>query len=390
MENYIIHYHELALKKGNRRFFENKMVENIYRALKDCGDIKVKKLPGRFFLSNYRGSTSIVEERLAKIPGIANFMLVFSVSGGDDIQALKKEIEKEIEERKDLFNKRKFRVSTKRADKSFPLTSEDINREIGALVVEKTGAKVDLENPEVTVYIEVVSGKIFFSFEKIKGIGGLPVGSSGKIVSLLSGGIDSPVSSSMMMKRGCKVVFAHFHSFPYLDYSSCDKAKELVNLLNDYQYDSKLYFLPLGDAQKEIVLKAPEKYRVILYRRLMIRIAEKVAEKEKAKALVTGESVGQVASQTIENISVVNNIASLPILRPLVGMNKEEIIDISKKIGTYDISILHDQDCCQVFMPKHPATKAVLSDIEKVESGLDIEKMVNDVFEKVEVKEFRN
>jgi thiamine biosynthesis protein ThiI len=281
-----------------------------------------------------------------------------------------------------------FRITAQRGDKSFHLTSEDINRELGAYVEEKIGARVDLKNPELTVFVEVLPKQIFFSFEKIKGVGGLPVGTAGKVVSLLSGGIDSPASSFMMMKRGCRVVFIHFHSFPYLDQSSQEKAVELAKILNQYQRGSRLYLVPFGDIQKQAVLTIPEAYRVIVYRRLMLRIAQKIAKKENAKALVTGESLGQVASQTLENISVIAKAVSLPVFRPLIGMDKEEIIKIAKKIETYNISIMPDQDCCQLFMPKHPATKSNIKNISRAESELDIEKLVSVAVENVEVKEF--
>ncbi|MFC1756978.1 tRNA uracil 4-sulfurtransferase ThiI [Patescibacteria group bacterium] len=380
----VVHYHEIALKKGNRQFFVKKLIANIKSALKDVEGVGVENLYGRLLL-NYGGSTSIVGGRLEKIPGIANFRPVFVA--GRDLEDVKKVLEKEAKFF-GIISKKSFAIHASRADKKFELTSEDINRELGSFVVEKTNAKVDLDNPEITIFVELLHDRVLIGSEKVKGIGGLPVGSGGAVVSLLSGGIDSPVSSFMMMKRGCRNIFIHFHSFPYLDRSSQDKAIELAGLLDKYQYKSKLHFLPLGDAQKKIVLTVPEAYRVVVYRRLMIRIANEIAKKEKAQALVTGESLGQVASQTIENISVIENVSDLPILRPLIGMDKNEIIEVSQTIGTYQTSILHDQDCCQLFTPKHPSTRTTLEEIEKAEIDLDIKDLVKDVLERVEIKTF--
>jgi len=389
---FVIHYHEIALKKKNRPFFVNKLAENIRVSLgrlEGAEKVKIEKLPGRLLLANYRSSTSIVKERLSKIPGIANFMLAFEVPV--DIEKLKERVGEELDPpRADKFES--FRITTQRGDKTFPMTSEEVNRELGAFVQQKTGARVDLKNPEFTVFIEILHKQIFFSFEKIQGVGGLPVGSSGKIVSLLSGGIDSPVASFKMFTRGCRIVFVHFHSFPYLDISSQEKASDLVKLLNEYQGGSKLYLIPFGDIQKRVVLAVPEKYRVVIYRRLMVSIAEKIAEMENAGALLTGESLGQVASQTLENMSVVDDMASLLVLRPLVGMGKEEIINIAKKIGSYETSILSDQDCCQLFMPKSPATKSKKKDIERSEADLrkdvNLDEMIESALNNMEVKNF--
>ena len=260
----VIHYHEIALKKGNRRFFVNKLTENIKTTLKDVGGVSIENLPGRLLLSNYGCSTSIVD-KLGKIPGIANFMQVEELCDNGchlkNLDRVKEKLEKEIK-KIDWGNGKTFRVTVRRADKNFPQTSEEVSREVGAFVVEKTGAKVKLKNPDITIYIDVLKDQILLGFERIQGIKGLPVGSSGKVVSLLSGGIDSPVSSFMMMKRGCRVVFVHFHSHPFLDTSSQEKAQELVKILDQYQNGSKLYLIPFGEIQKQIVLSVPEQFRV--------------------------------------------------------------------------------------------------------------------------------
>lgn len=387
MNKFVIHYHEIALKKGNRAFFVRKLIENIKRACSDLGGVSVENLPGRLLLAvrlPKGGQTARPADILVKIPGIANFMPTFEVKR--DTEALKNKVKEEIKGKK--F--KSFRITARRADKSFSLTSEEINRELGASVEEESGSAVDLENPEFTIFVEVLKDRIFFGFEKIDGVGGLPVGSSGVAVSLLSGGIDSPVASFMMMKRGCRTVFVHFHSHPYLDRSSQDKVLELMKVLDAYQHNSLLYVVGFGDIQKQIVLAVPEEYRVIVYRRLMVRIANAIAEKETPPggAIVTGESLGQVASQTMENMSVVEEASERMILRPLLGMDKQEIIDMAKKIGTYEISILPDQDCCQLFTPKHPVTRSDVETIKKLEKELDMKALVEGALKEAEIKNY--
>ncbi len=236
------------------------------------------------------------------------------------------------------------------------------------------------------MFIEITNRYAFLYLEKIKGLGGLPVGVSGRAVSLLSGGIDSPVASFYAQKRGIELVFLHFHALPYVNKASLEKAEKIVKILNKYQFSSKLYLIPFADIQKEILLKTKASFRVVLYRRFMFRIAEILAKKEKAKVLITGESVGQVASQTLENIAVITRAISLPIFRPLICQDKQDIIEKAKEIGTYDISILPHQDCCSRFLPKRPATKANLTEVRKEENKLDIKKLIAKAIEKVETR----
>jgi len=269
-----------------------------------------------------------------------------------------------------------FRIDTQRGDKTFSLTSPEINRVLGAAVKERSGARVDLENPEFTVFVEILPRDAFFGFDKLPGPGGLPVGASGRVVSLISGGIDSPVASYRMMQRGCRLIFVHFHSAPYQDKTSQEKVRELLKRLTRHQFNSRLFLIPFGEIQRQIVAAVSRPLRVVLYRRMMLRIAEAIARREKAQALVTGESLGQVASQTLENMAVIQQAATLPILRPLVGMDKQEIIDQARRIGTFEISSIPDQDCCQLFVPKHPATKAHLADVEKDEASFDVKELV--------------
>jgi thiamine biosynthesis protein ThiI len=244
---------------------------------------------------------------------------------------------------------------------------------------------VDLERPELTCWIEIVEKYALIYVERLPGPGGLPVGTSGKVVVLLSGGIDSPVAAWKMIKRGCTPVFLHFHSFPYTNKESQEKAKQIARLLSHYSLRAKIYLVPFAEIQRHIMVDTPIETRVILYRRYMMRLAEQIARREKARVLVTGDSVGQVASQTIENIDVISRAVSMPILRPLIGDDKLEIVDVARRIGTYDISILPDQDCCSLFVPKHPETKANLAEVEKSESRLEIAETMKAALESAEV-----
>ena len=371
MDSVLIRYHEIALKKGNRRYFVELLRRNLLAAVKDLGIKEIRNLPARLlmtFKSDYDPETVIA--RIKPVFGVANFSLVERAE--KDVEALRRRILQALEGK--VFSS--FRIETQRGDKEFPLISPEINRRLGGAVKEFSGARVDLGNPEFTVGVEILPRDAFFGFDKIAGAGGLPVGVSGRAVALISGGIDSPVAAYRMMQRGCRLIFVHFHSAPYLDKSSQEKARQLVSELTRRQFHSRLYLIPFGEIQRQIVAAVARPLRVVLYRRMMLRIAEQVARREKAKALVTGESLAQVASQTLDNMAVIEQAAWLPILRPLVGMDKQEIIDQARRIGTYDISSIPDQDCCQLFVPKHPATKAQPRDIEEDESRIDIEELV--------------
>jgi thiamine biosynthesis protein ThiI len=372
MRHVIAHYHEIALKGKNRPFFINKLLDNLRYATKGTGVDNAKDQGGRVILSLASDAREdLVKDRVSKVFGIANFAFGYRTS--NDVEVLKEAVLRHIKDK--AF--KSFRVSTKRGYKEYPLTSMDVDRIVGAHIKGATGAKVDLTHPELTVFIEVLSKEAFFYTEKFQGQGGLPVGTGGKVACLLSGGIDSPVAAYRMMKRGCSVLFVHFHSYPYLSKMSQEKVGDIAEILNQYQRSSKLFLIPFGDIQKEIVLHTPARYRVVLYRRMMVRITEAIAKREKALALVTGESLGQVASQTLENIRTIENAVTLPVLRPLIGMDKGEIIGQARAIGTYDISIIPDQDCCQLFIPKNPAVRTTIEEIERVEKALDIPGLIS-------------
>jgi thiamine biosynthesis protein ThiI len=270
-----------------------------------------------------------------------------------------------------------FRITARRAFKTVPFSSLELNRLLGADVLAlRPSAHVDLEHPELNVHVEVLPGEAFVYGDRRPGAGGLPVGSGGTVTALLSGGIDSPVAAWRMMRRGCRVIFAHFHSAPYLPDTSIAKARELVERLTQWQYFSRLWLVPFGEIQREVVLSVPPHARVVVYRRLMARIAERLANHAGAAALVTGDSLGQVASQTLHNLARIDEVVELPILRPLIGMDKLEITEQARAIGTFEISIEPDADCCTLFVPKHPGTRLGREEIALVEQKLDLARLV--------------
>lgn len=388
MFHVLVHYHELALKGRNRKHFEYRLVHHIRRALKPLTHIHVDALQGRIRVSfEEEAAWPRLKDQLQRVFGIVNFSLTRSVPlshDNPDLSALKAAITSHLP----TYPYDTFRVSAKRADKRFTKTSMEVEQEIGAAVVEQTGKRVRLKNPDLTISVELVPPEAYYSCQREEGAGGLPTGTGGKVVSLISGGIDSPVATYRMLKRGCKAVFVHFHGRPYLSRVSEEKVQDIVKLLTRYQLHSRLHLVPFGEIQSQIVVNSPPPVRVVLYRRLMLRIAEKVAEQEGAWGLVTGESLGQVASQTPENIVVVNQATTLPILRPLIGMDKMEIIQQAQTIGTFETSIEPDQDCCTLFVPKHPRTRCDLPSILRVEEYLDIPALIQQGLERSELMEF--
>lgn len=388
MFHVLVHYHELALKGRNRKHFEYRLVHHIRRALKPLTHFHVDALQGRIRVSfEDEAAWPRLKDQLQRVFGIVNFSLTRSVPlshDNPDLSALKAAITSHLP----TYPYDTFRVSAKRADKRFTKTSMEVEQEIGAAVVEQTGKRVRLKNPALTISVELVPPEAYYSCQREEGAGGLPTGTGGKVVSLISGGIDSPVATYRMLKRGCKAVFVHFHGRPYLSRVSEEKVQDIVKLLTRYQLHSRLHLVPFGEIQSQIVVNSPPPVRVVLYRRLMLRIAEKVAEQEGAWGLVTGESLGQVASQTPENIVVVNQATTLPILRPLIGMDKMEIIQQAQTIGTFETSIEPDQDCCTLFVPKHPRTRCDLPSILRVEEHLDIPALIQQGLERSELMEF--
>ena len=372
MTSIVIHYQEIALKGRNRPWFVARLVRNIREATRDLDVKEVRALMGRIELVlGPSASWDVVRGRLANVFGVANFARAGRAPL--DVDAIAAEILGDLGPE----NPATFRLSARRADKRFPLTSPQIEREVGGRIKEARGWTVNLGDPELTIHVEALSNDAFYFFGKERGAGGLPVGSSGRVVCLLSGGIDSPVAAWRMMRRGCRVLFVHFHSYPILSRASQEKARELAKSLARFQFRSRLWLVPFGEIQQRVVLAVAPPLRVVIYRRLMMRIAERIAGENRAQALVTGEVVGQVASQTLENMASIGSVVDLPVLRPLVGMDKEEITAEAIRLETYPVSIIPDQDCCTLFTPKHPATKARRADVERAEEALPIEEIVS-------------
>jgi tRNA uracil 4-sulfurtransferase len=367
----LVHYHELGLKRGNRPLFLRHLARNLRRATSDLGPLTLRQVSGRVLLDlENHPDPAAVRDRVQRVFGVASFALAYRVAS--TVDAMKSIIAWLVEGRS--FGS--FRISARRAFKTYPMTSVELNRELGAFVLERVASRVDLRHPEVEIHVEVMPAETFVYIDPVPGPGGLPVGASGTVAALLSGGIDSPVAAWRMMKRGCRVLFVHFHSVPYLPPTSQAKARALVGLLTQWQYDSTLILVPFAEIQREVVLTVPPPARVVVYRRLMVRIAEALARKHAAVALATGESLGQVASQTLSNIARIDEAAGMPILRPLIGMDKLEITDQARRLGTFEISIEPDADCCTLFVPKHPATRMSEHEVSAVESRLDIARLV--------------
>lgn len=384
MNSIVVHYQEIALKGRNRPWFISRLVHNIRVSTADLDVRQVRPLVGRIEIVLGPGlAYEQVRERLGHVFGIANFARAGRTAL--DIDGLARAILVDLGEREVSS----FRVSAKRADKRFALTSPQIEREVGGRIKIARGWRVDLGDPELTIHVEILTNEAFYSFGKDRGPGGLPSGVSGRVVCLLSGGIDSPVAAWRLMKRGCTVELVHFHSHPFLSRASQEKVRELAELLTRYQQRTRLYLVAFGEIQRQVVLSVPAALRVVIYRRLMMRIAERIARQGGARALVTGEVIGQVASQTLENMSVIASASSLPILRPLVGMDKEEIIAQAERLGTYPISIVPDQDCCQLFTPRNPATRARQADVEAAEAILPVEDLINAAVAAAEVVQYR-
>ena len=372
MQSIVVHYQELALKGKNRPWFIARLVRNLKEATADLNVISVRALSGRIeMVLGVETEWLLVRERVTKIFGVANFALARRVTG--DLDAVAGSILDDLADTQTSS----FRVKTRRTDKRYPLTSPQIDREIGGRIKTVKGWPVNLSLPDLTIYVEMLTDSTFYYFDKIPGPGGLPSGVSGRVLCLQSGGIDSPVAAYRMMKRGCRVQFIHFHSYPILSKASQDKVREIVMLLTKHQLHSRLFMVAFGEIQRQVVLRVPPPLRVVVYRRLMLRIADHFARQQKAKALVTGEVMGQVASQTLDNISTISAVTNLPIFRPLIGLDKEEITIEARKIETYPISIIPDQDCCQLFIPKHPSTKAKLQAVQEAESELPVDDLVH-------------
>lgn len=373
----IIHYDEISLKGGNKDFFVKRLADNVLSRLGDT--FTTERGAGKIlFKSNELfGSDEFIKfaEQLKFIPGISNLSPAVGVKS--DLDEIKKAAETVIQ----IYQPRTFKIFTTRSYKDFSLKSMEVNREVGGFVLEKHthlrdarfGGRreifVDVHEPELTIKIEISKNKAWILGKKYPGLGGLPIGSAGRVVCLLSGGIDSPVAAFQMMKRGAEVIFIHFQNQTINKAGVENKIKRLVEKLSEIQGRSKLLLVPFEDLQKQVVAKIRADLRMIVYRRLMFQIAEQLAKKEGSQAIVTGDSLAQVASQTLENLAVIYQVSTLLKLTPLIGFNKTEIIDLAKKIGTYDISIEPYADCCNLLVAKHPETRARLNEVLAAERG---------------------
>ncbi len=382
---FLCHYHEVGLKKGNRAFFERRLCQNIRRALAEYPYKSVRRISGRILVEVPGDAPhERIGQRLQKVFGLASCASAWL--SGQSLEDLERNLWTLVRDRE--FDT--FKIEARRAQKSFPLTSPELNRLLGSHVVERSGKGVNLTAPDLTCHVDIVERYAFLYFSKLPGARGLPVTTSGRVVVLLSGGIDSPVAAYKIMKRGCPVIFVHFHSYPFTNLESQEKVRRLVRMLNQFQFQSVLYRVPFAHTQRQIVALTPPETRVVFYRRFMLRIAERLALKEGALALVTGDSIGQVASQTLANLSVISSTVGMPVLRPLVGDDKEEIIQTARRIGTFPVSILPDVDCCSLFVPKHPETRARVAAIEKIEAALDVEELVEAALEGAEREIFES
>ena len=376
---------EIALKGLNRKYFVDRLISQIKSTLKGVEYGRIYREQGKIYIEAEGDDYEEIINRVKKVFGIVHISPCLRVK--KDIEEMKKAVLEVMRHKKANSSIETFKVETRRTDKNFPLKSPEVSRQMGAVILKNIeGLRVDVNKPDVYVYIDI-KGYIYVYTDKIKGYGGLPVGTNGKGLLLLSGGIDSPVAGFLIAKRGVEISAIHFHSYPFTSERAEEKVKTLAKILSSYTGKIKMYSVNILDIQKAINQNCPEDEMTILSRRFMMRIAERVAIENGINALITGESLGQVASQTIQSLSVTNAAVNMPILRPLIGLDKIQIIDIAKEIETYETSILPYDDCCTLFLPKHPVTKPRLKDIERSENKLDVEGLINQALETMEVYE---
>jgi len=373
---------EIVLKGLNRRSFEQKLTANVRRHLAPIGKFRVYCLQSIIYVEGEDGADmDTAFEALKKVFGVIS--LTRAAACEKDKDAIAKLAIEYL--REDMLRAKSFKVETRRSDKAFPMTSIELSQYVGnALSDAYEDIEVDVHDPELVVHIEVRDLAAYVHAMPVHGAGGLPVGCSGTAVTLLSGGIDSPVSTYMIAKRGVHLIPVHFFSFPYTSQQAKDKVIELGRLLTEYCGKMTMEVVPFTHIQEEIRDKCPEEYFTLIMRRFMMRIAEQIAQRSNAKAIVTGENLGQVASQTMEAMASTQAVMTLPILQPLIGMDKEEIVERARQIGTFETSILPYEDCCTVFTPRHPRTRPKISEVERAESKLDIDALVAEAIEGIE------
>ena len=383
---FIVRFGETALKGKNKSYFEKKLVDRVKKILRKFSGVDVYREEGLVFVSaNSENSQEELVGEISKVFGISSISPAVETNPNmEDIYETAVNFMMNLIEKESV---KTFKVEAKRADKNFPVKSPEIARLVGGEVLKGCKVlKVDVRNPQVCLHVDVRRDKAYIYRKKIQGYGGLPLGTNGKGMLLLSGGIDSPVAGWMMAKRGMSIEAIHFHSYPYTSRRAQEKVEELARQISIYCGDFKLHIVNLLPVQEEIIKTCPEEETTILVRRFMMKIAEKVGEQTGAKTLITGESLGQVASQTTESIVCTDQSVAMPVLRPLIAMDKVDIMDVAKKIGTYETSILPYEDCCTVFLPKHPVTRPKLESILHSEEKLNVDKLVAEAMKNVQIK----
>lgn len=382
----LVHYHEIGLKGKNRSTFENQLVENLRRALRDFPVMEVSRISGYVTVrTKDRQATKELQQTIAQVPGVARVSLAYRC-GLEEEEFYKASVDVLAEAGE--FDT--FKVHARRSATDYPVHSIDLNRMVGSVLCRHFPYKtVAMHKPDVTVVVHVIQGNTYVYAASIVGAGGLPVGTAGKVVSLLSSGIDSPVATWMVGRRGATVVSVHFSGRPMTADTSEYLCRDIIEALEPSGVIGRLYVVPFGERQREISLSVPQSLRIIMYRRVMYQVSERIAQLEGAKALVTGESLGQVASQTLDNIAAVNEAVSIPVLRPLIGSDKQEIIRRAQAIGTFDISAQAADDCCTLFMPRRPETHARLREVLKAWDSFDHQAMIDDLVAHVEYQDFK-
>ena len=373
----LIKYGELTTKKANRNVFIGILTNRIQAVLKKY-ETKIEKDRVRMYISCHSKDLNSVLNELKKVFGIHSIVVCHKVDTNKEC------IEKKVLELVSNKDYRTFKINTKRADKTFPIPSMDFNHKIGGCVLKNTDLKVDVHNPDVMVHIEIRHEGTFIYTEEIPGIGGYPVGIQGKGMLMLSGGIDSPVAGYLSLKRGVDLECLYFESPPHTSVEAKNKVVKLASIINEYSGNIKVNVVPFTKLQEEIYKNVPDNYIITIMRRMMYRIAEQVAKKHKCKIIINGESIGQVASQTLDSMVVINNVTNMPVIRPVSCMDKLEIIDIANRIGTYETSILPFEDCCTIFLPKHPIIHPELDRCVEYESRFDYQSLIDECISNIE------
>ena len=380
----VIHYSEIALKGNNRKFFENLFINNIRKHISHLKYSSITHYESRILINNIDiNDWKFFKNCLSKVMGLKNFTLMIKCKS--DIEELKRTAVQLIDNK----NFKNFRITARRNYKKLTFTSQDANMIIGEFVQKEFKKPVNLNSPDLNIHLELLKDFSLIGNEKINGFSGLPANCQEKGLSLISSGIDSPVASFEMIKRGVIVDYIHFHSYPAINKQSISNVKKILDVLSSYQLKSTLYLVPLLSIQEKIMEIIPDKYWVIFFRRYMIKIANDIALKNGYIALITGDSIGQVASQTLSNIRAISDISDLPIIRPLSGLNKEDIVNRATTISTYNISIEPYEDCCSFFVPPHPETKANMDIINRLDKTLKIDKIYNKTLKNIEIQKFQ-